>query len=340
MKHNILKIIFLSFILLLSSAAFSQGTDSTNHRLEKLEKVLSKLPKISGFVNFRYQYSENMSTFDIRRARLDFKGDLSPIFDYRLQVEFASNPTLLDGYMRAKIKPWLHIQAGEFKIPFTLENPYSPLKLEFIDMPSTITRFCSYQDLSGIRSNGRDVGVMVSGSFFKVKDFYRVEYALGVFNGSGINVRDNNKSKDVVGRINFYPIKDLTLSISGYVGEMVLDNQHLYARRDRWSGGIRYENDKWSIRTEYVGGNTAGVHSDGVYALAGYTFFGKLMPALRYDLFREDVNNDNSIQMDYAVAINYQPYKFLRCQLNYTYKTYADDRLNENLIGVMVSAIF
>lgn len=335
------KIYTLLTIMLLSVATFAQTTDSvTNSRIGKLEKVIAKLPKISGFVNFRYQYNEDVSSFDIRRARLDFRGELSPMFDYRMQIEFANSPFLLDAYMRAKIKPWLHIQAGEFKIPFSLENPYSPQQLEFIDMPSVITRLCSYQDLSGIRSNGRDLGIMVNGSFFKSDDFYRLEYAIGVFNGAGLNVRDNNKSKDVVGKINFYPIKHLTLSVSGHLGEMVLDDDHLYERRDRWSGGIRYDDKKLVVRAEYAGGNTAKMRSDGFYALAGYTFFGKFTPALRYDLFRENIRDNSSFQTNYAVALSYWPMKFLRCQLDYAYRTYSDNRADGHFVSAMATIAF
>lgn len=334
------KLSILFFIFSLSIVSYSQSVDSSRVRLDKLEKILAKLPRISGFVNFRYQYSDEMSTFDIRRARLDFKGDLSPVFDYRLQVEFSPNTILLDAFMRAKIKPWLYVQAGEFKIPFTIENPYSPQNMEFIDMTPAITRLCSYQDLSGVRSSGRDIGIMVGGSLFKKDDFHHLEYSVGVFNGAGLNLRDNNKSKDVIGKINFFPIKHLLFSVSGHIGEMVLDETHLYKRRDRWSGGVRYDNKKVVVRSEYIAGNTAGLRSEGGYILAGYTFFEKLTPVLRYDLFREDIRNNETLQAGYAVALNYWPFKYFRCQLNYTYRTYRNNSPADHLIGAMVTVVY
>ena len=42
------------------------------------------------------------SGFDIRRARLDIKGIITPYFSYRLQTEFADKPKLLDAYGEIK----------------------------------------------------------------------------------------------------------------------------------------------------------------------------------------------------------------------------------------------
>ncbi|MDR2085005.1 MAG: OprO/OprP family phosphate-selective porin [Bacteroidales bacterium] len=341
MKKNTLLIL----IILLPITIFAQEPDSTtNERLKKLEKIQSMLPKISGLINFRYQYGDDINSFDVRRARIDFRGDLSPVFDYRLQFEFASDAFLLDAYVRAKIKPWLHIQVGEFKIPFTMENPYSPQNLEFIDNSMSTIKLCSYQDISGMKSNGRDVGIMVSGSLFKADGFYMLQYDLGVFNGSGINIRDKDKAKDVVGRISFNPIKHLTISASGYLGKFEVDTddaENVLSRRDRWSLGIRYDDKKVVARAEYVGGNTGGVKSDGFYVLAGYTFFGRLMPAIRYDFFRNDINSPETYQTDYTVGLNYWATKFLRCQVNYIYKTHSHNAdSNSNLVSAMITLSF
>ncbi len=40
------------------------------------------------------------SGFDIRRARLDIKGSITPYFSYRLQTEFADKPKILDAMVR------------------------------------------------------------------------------------------------------------------------------------------------------------------------------------------------------------------------------------------------
>ncbi len=62
----------------------------------------SALPWISGLVNVRYQYNgaTDAHGFDVRRARLDFRGDLAPRATYRLQVDLAGTPKILDAYLQ------------------------------------------------------------------------------------------------------------------------------------------------------------------------------------------------------------------------------------------------
>lgn len=350
MKKHLFTILILFLPILATCQDGDRTTDSlTNERLKKTERILAKLPKISGIVNFRYDYTGEVSTFDLSRARIDLRGDLSSVFDYGLQFELAgSKVLLLDAYLRAKIKPWLHIQVGEFKIPLTMENPYSPLNLEFIDNAMSTIYLCSYNDLSRIKSSGRDIGVMVSGSLFKNYDFYIFKYEIGVFNGSGINIEDDNKAKDLIGRISFNPIKDLTISASGQLGKFEtsvynIDQEITYytANRNRLSAGIRYDDGKIVARGEYVYGNTNSVKSEGFYVLAGYTFFEKLMPAIRYDYFRLNTDRESFLS-NYTIGVNYWATKFLRCQLNYTLETFSinDDLHLKDKISALITFAF
>lgn len=336
-----MKKLLLAVIFFCSINIYAQSPDSViEKRISRLEKILSYLPRISGMLDFRYQYSSETSTFDIRRARLDFQGEISKYFDYRLQLELTANPCILDAYARVKIRPYFNIQGGAFKIPFSLENPYSPKNLEFIDNAMSIIHLSSYQDLSGIRSNGRDIGIMIYGGFFRKKGFNILEYSLGIFNGAGINVRDNNKSKDIVGRLNISPIKSITLSASGYLGQMVVDDDHKYERRDRYGFGFRFDNKKFIFRTEFLTGLTAGLRSSGGYAVAGYTFIDKITPAIRFDIFQNDIHRMDTRRINYAVGLSYWINKYFRCQVNYTYQTFFEKENNGSLIMAMVTATF
>ena len=113
-------------------------------RMTAMEKIISELPKISGFINMRYRYNGESNSFDIRRARLDFKGDLATKLDYRFQMEFAGSPKLLDAYLRCKIDRRFNLQVGEFKIPFSMENIYGPTTLETADNSMAISNLCNY----------------------------------------------------------------------------------------------------------------------------------------------------------------------------------------------------
>ena len=62
------------------------------------DKVLAALPKISGYVQTGYEWSDNSSTFFIKRVRLNLAGAIAPKLDYRVQIEFAS-PKIVDAYL-------------------------------------------------------------------------------------------------------------------------------------------------------------------------------------------------------------------------------------------------
>ncbi|MDR0367530.1 MAG: OprO/OprP family phosphate-selective porin [Bacteroidales bacterium] len=328
--------------LAFSAKVNAQHTDTlTVQRLSKVENLLSKLPKISGLVNFRYRYDDDRSTFDIRRARLDVKGDVGKMFDYRIQADFAAAPRLLDAQIRFKIKPYFNIQLGQFKVPFSLENPYSPTGLECIDNAMVISRLVGYADVAGINANGRDVGVMFYGGFLRKRGYSIIEYNIGVFNGSGINTNDNNKSKDVIARIFVNPIKPISISLSGYVGEAYLNDSMRHETRDRYGVGVRYDDKKWLFRTEYIYGKTADMESSGAYAVLAYTFFGKLQPVLRMDYFQQDMSSNATAEIDYMAGVNYWfiPQK-IGLQLNLTHRTFQSNRAGITGVCLMGTAAF
>ncbi|MBP6461031.1 MAG: porin, partial [Alistipes sp.] len=94
------------------------------------DKVLAALPKISGYVQTGYEWSDNSSTFFIKRVRLNLAGAIAPKLDYRVQIEFAS-PKIVDAYLCYKPFDELNVQLGEYKLPFSIENTdYVPLRYE------------------------------------------------------------------------------------------------------------------------------------------------------------------------------------------------------------------
>ncbi len=325
MKKVIVLLIVLSAY---GSVAAQTGAGTTNgdlpaleKRVERVEKAISKLPKVSGFLNMRYQWdsSDRTNSFDIRRVRVNLKGELIPSFDYSLQVDFAGSPRILDAYIRYKAARQFNIQAGEFKIPFSMENTYSPTVLETSENSMAISRLCNYSDISGTASNGRDVGIAFYGGFWE-KDGYNVlDYNIGVFNGNGINVKDDNRAKDFSGRLTVNPTRHLSLSGSYYYGTFGKQEEGTH-NRTRIGAGICWEDQRLIVRSEYIYGKTAGMKSEGVYAVAGYFVHPKFQPVIKYDFFREDRFDASSKDNCYLVGLNYYPFTFMRLQANYTYK--------------------
>lgn len=129
------------------------------------DKVLAALPKISGYVQTGYEWSDNSSTFFIKRVRLNLAGAIAPKLDYRVQIEFAS-PKIVDAYLCYKPFDELNVQLGEYKLPFSIENTdYVPLRYEFIEYPLSLRKLMGFNDLCGLSATGRDMGAQLFGGF-------------------------------------------------------------------------------------------------------------------------------------------------------------------------------
>jgi hypothetical protein len=308
---------------------------------EKNENTLTRLtPKISGIVNIRYQYSdagEGSNSFDIRRARLDFRGDAASSIDYRIHVEFAGTPKILDAYINWRSADAFNIKAGEFKIPFSLENPYRAYALEMIDNSMVISGLSGYNDVSGISANGRDIGVNIYGKFSPVGDYHTFEYSVGLFNGNGINTSDNNKSKDFSGTFAIHPSKDITVLASHYNGSTGRQGENI--QRVRTGGGVRYDDKKLLVRGEYIYGTTGDMDSEGYYLVAGYFVHPKVQTLLKYDYFERDASVKETRQTNYIIGINYFPIKNFHFKLNYSRRTIVGNS-DSNHVALQFYAMF
>ena len=313
--------------------------------------------KISGYMQALYtlEYTENKtenSSFRIRRARLSFAGKIveskkAGVADYRLQVDFAESPKIVDAWVRYRPFAQLGIEVGQFKIPLSIENSeYAPLKLEFIDYSLVVQRLIkmSSHDVTGISSAGRDCGAQLYGGFIRREGFHLLNYNLAIFNGNGINSKkDNNHSKDFVGRLMVCPLKDLTVAGYYQYGEGNFGEKK-YVGYQRYGGGIAYNGRHAFARSEYLHGKTGTLVSEGAYASAGWKFHtqkvGYGSVGVRFDYFDENIRNRER-EFNYTLGVTYQPWKYMRLQLNYTIKQYQHfGKPLAHSLAVMVSGIF
>lgn len=301
------------------------------------DKVLAALPKISGYVQTGYEWSDVSSTFFIKRVRLNLAGNIAPKLDYRVQVEFAS-PKIVDAYLCYRPFDQLNFQLGEYKLPFSIENTdYVPLRYEFVEYPLSLRKLMGFNDLCGLSATGRDMGVQAFGGFFKRDGYSIVNYNFGVFNGEGLNTKDKNKSKDIVARLVLKPVAGLQFAGSYYWGEYGAE----YLKRVRYGAGACYDYGRAVVRAEYICGTTGTVDSEGWYAVAGWRVTEKLLPSVRYDTLLENSARSASRQTNYTAALTWQPVKYLRCQLDYTYEDFAArDVSGRNVVALMLSGIF
>jgi Phosphate-selective porin O and P. len=316
--------------------------------VNEMKAKLSKMLNISGYVNTQYTWGQDVAnTFQIRRARFDIKGNLSKKAEYRVQFDFANSAKLIDAFLKYKFTNAFNVQVGQFKVPFSLENPYSPLKMESIEYSQVISKLSGFSDLSGLSGNGRDLGLAVYGGFIhnNDKNFNYFEYNVGVFNGGKINAKDIDTRKDFAGRIEVHPIKPATVGFSYYNGmydnDLTNDTTAL-AERIRYGAGLKYDDGKYLLRAEYIWGTTADKESKGYYAVAGMKFAKQLGSFIKYDYFQSDITADNTASTWYVCGLEYWPFPYIRLQVNYTLKNKSVEGINEykNMIGAMVSYKF
>ena len=184
--------------------------------------------KVSGYIMSQYQYNsqENAksNSFNIRMGRLII--DAVPLKNWsaRVQFQYNGNTTnlgnsfrMVDAYAEWQKYEFARIKVGQFKRAFTLENPMNPINQGFMSFGQNINKLAGFVDRNGAHSsNGRDIGVQLQGDFLKNTEGRNLmHYQIAVYNGQGINTKDVDHQKDVVGGIWFMPVKGMRLALFG-----------------------------------------------------------------------------------------------------------------------------
>lgn len=193
----------LLFLCLATSLSFAQENQEEAFSLSydngfKISRQDLSL-KVNGWMMFDFKGFEGShpidNSFDIRRARLKFSGDLSQDFAYTLYLNLSGgSSTLLRAYLDYKKYEAFSLRLGQYATPFGLENDgYS-------------SRWVHFTERSLASSNlapDDDVGVQVFGTCCESK----LKYAFSAHNGTGPNASDNNSSKHVAGRFVAQPFQ-------------------------------------------------------------------------------------------------------------------------------------
>lgn len=365
--------------------------ESTEVKLEKLEKRVAvqekfrQYFKISGFVQGMYEWHDadkesttNISSFSVRRARFTITGDLykgkAGVIDYRFYFDLTRVPKnpILDMWLRYQPCKEFGVQFGQFKNPITFEASISPSKYDFIDFSYVVQNLAKMGsgDVAGLNVTARDAGFMLLGGFLHRDGYSIINYHLGVVNGNGINEKDNNKSKDIFGKLTFKTSKDFALAAYYQWGEANLaslsddkfaeygwSGSREYVTMHRWGGGFNYDGKKAFARGEYIGGLTGSLVSEGAYVEAGKRFNlaenrGMIWAGGMVDYFcrncfdyaKRDTKNA-AVDMRYSVCVGYTPVKYFRVQLAYSLEhrinhTFANNRHFGNGIKLMATGLF
>ena len=337
-------------------ALAAEGPDS----VAKKTPIFSK-PKFSGFAIASYQATfqakNNSNTFNVRIVRASVEGKILNELYYKIQGQIngntstlGSSPRLVDYFMEWQRFDFFKVKLGQFKRPFTFENPMNPIDQGFMAYSQPVSKLSGFSDRTGEHaSNGRDIGLQFQGDFLKNSSGRNLlHYQVGVFNGQGINVTDVDKKKDIIGGLWVMPVAGLRIGAFGWEGSYSRKNgkEVMSLNKHRYALSAEYKKGDLQLRGEYIhstgrgfattyqkpddakdftiktysdndGNEIANDKADGFYALAIVPVIAnKLMVKGRYDLYRPSATWVNS-KTNYEIGLNFRFCKYFEIQSEY-----------------------
>lgn len=241
-----------------------------------LEIGLSKL-RIFGYAQSIYSYNRTKGAdkngFEVQRIILMSDAQITSRLSFFMMFDVVKSE-MHEYYAQYEFAPYAKLRVGQYKQPFTLESTLSPTYL------STISFDPSMLYLAGIATDplmgnyvARDAGVMFTGDFLNNGERDLFNYSIGVFNGPGMNRKENNNQKDVSGMLQYKPTKNLLVEGSFLAGTGHAQAPSPYGlfpagynySRHRWNIGVEAKLSPIYLRSEYVQGYDGGIHSRGSY---------------------------------------------------------------------------
>ena len=289
--------------------------------------------KFSGYGMVQYQASDQDGAenngFNLRLVRMALEGRAHTDFYWKVQMQINGNTydpdkaktdiRLVDLFGEWQKYEFFKVKAGQFKRPFTFENPTHPITQGFMSYSQNVSKLAGFSDRTGEQgSNGRDLGVQLQGDFLKdASGRNLLHYQVGVFNGEGINQKDKDNRKDIIGGMWVMPIKGMRIGAFGWTG-----SRAGVGEKNRYALSGEYTQDDWTFRTEYIhsqGWNAAHTSdkADGIYALCIAPIQkNKFHVKARYDLYRE-AKEWGRAKTFYEVGADYMFTKNLQINLEY-----------------------
>ena len=245
---------------------------------------VDKTPQVHGTLRGKYEYQpdDKKGRFEVRTARVDITGNLSPVISYKAEIDLCDEGTIkmLDAYTRIKPGNGFQFTIGQERVPFTIDAHRSPSQQYFANRS-----FIAKQV-----GNVRDVGAEVSTQFHL--GVVPVNIRAGLFNGSGLtNQKDfwtNNVNFSAKAEMYLLPGWNLTLSVQkikpDHVGVMMYD------------AGTFYHGHGLHAEIEYLFKHYAQDAYQNVHAFDSFVsydiplktkLFTKLSPLVRWDFMTD-----------------------------------------------------
>ena len=342
MKNTrLLFVIWMLFLVL--PQGYSQEKKEDSSVLGQVNGFLSKHVKLTAYGQFGYSYTDRKdldvsqadNQFFGRLGMLILSGDITDKLSWMVQYELFTSQ-LLELYACYKPYSFFQVKIGRMKTCFTLENQMSSSVYETVNFSRVIERLAGFSgDVCG-NQGGRDMGLQVGGELFKTSvDDYFLEYRVGVYNGSGLSMKDHNDAKDFAAWFTVQPVKGLKMGASAYIGKLnddytvvndetgeeIIYNTNM--KRNRMALSTCYQTHRLTCRGgEYLWGKDGSINRRGFYAL-GYWFAipSRLAVVAKLERYEADTAVSDS-EMIYTVGGAYYITPKTRIMLNYAHFSY------------------
>lgn len=206
----------LAVAVLCSTQLFSQTETTFNPTIKVKALVHSRFEaSLTDSIDVQNKFASDPVAANFRMRRIELRTDIklndkfSGVVRVQLPELKGSNigRTIELAYMEYKWSDAISVRAGQFKMPYELDELTSHEDLRMVDRGTTSVLFVS-NNLASYQP-----GVMLFGTFMKEKT--PLNYYLAVANGSSRAVNyDDNSQKNIVGRLEYSFIKGVRLGVN------------------------------------------------------------------------------------------------------------------------------
>jgi len=159
---------------------------------------------------------EPYSTFETRRVRLGAEVEIDGWIEGMVEADFAQGSLAVkDAWIDLGFHPSFRVQAGQFKKPFSRLELFSSSRIFPIERGVRLRGADVMAEHHALLDENlylsREIGAQVHGALGPV------DYAVGVFNGTGADERDENDAKSYAGRLNLRPSSAVPFEIGAAV---------------------------------------------------------------------------------------------------------------------------
>ena len=285
------------------------------------------------------------SAYGLSAARLRVKARATERISGQFTFDASRDPVVLDAFIDAFVVDWASFRIGQFMLPFGFENYVTRFNL----MTGTRSLIARHLWNNGVTSPYlRDIGIMLKGKYTLFN------YEVAQVNGAGFDYmsdesgsfvswgRDNNNSKDYVGRIWMGVPLFAGLGFSMYRGKWEGDE-----RRNSWAFDLYLDTGKLIFQTEYERGHGLMLDDDwsdtdhcGYHVLIGYRFIPLIEGYYKYDKFDPTRGAVQDTMRDHYFGVNLNFRRSSKLLVSYVRRTEEPYDFGNDRFQAFISAKF